>query len=125
MACRFSKPPTHLFFVVARRPNNQFSNWACSTLKDMIFFWVVSRIIYIIIVGCKITMSLLFDINSRFQHKMGSTQMKYMFIPKMVGQHSPMLMLGHILVLNFEKMLVNASSRQHLTSTLTLSIFIE
>jgi hypothetical protein len=26
------------------------------------------------------------------------------------GQHSPMLMLGHILVLNFEKMLVNATT---------------
>lgn len=84
-ACRFSKPPTHLFFVVAQRPNNKFSNWACATPKDMIFF-VVSRIIYITIVGCKITMSLLLDINPRFQHKMWSTQMKiYMFIPKMVA----------------------------------------
>jgi hypothetical protein len=39
MACRFSKPSTHFFFVVAQKTNNKFSNWACATPKDMIFFW--------------------------------------------------------------------------------------
>jgi hypothetical protein len=48
-----------------------------------------------------------------------------MFIPKMVANIPQCLMLGHILVLKFEKMLLNGSSPQHLTSTLTLLIFIE